>query len=457
MEKPQMTPETAQRRAEGKKAFWLFFLCWLAYAMNYICRKNYSVCMAAMMADGLFDKAFAGTILTGFFMAYALGQLICGFLGDKISPKVMVSGGLIGAGLMNFLMPLSHSPLLCLGLWCANGLFCAMLWAPIIRLFAECLTKEEQLRYGSMMTVAIPAGQMVAYALASLVLDSLGWKGVFFISGLTNVVMGLGFFLGLVTIRRFMEERREKLLGESVKKTNRLSHEVKKEQEGLSEHPKVPKRILLSTGFLFAAVGILFNGILKDGVTDWTPTYLSDHFTLSSSLVSLLMTVLPIFNLVGVLASSRLFKKTRNEYTASVPLFAISLLAMLVLFTLGRLSPVVSIICAALCTSTMLGVNNLLLTFVPLNYSVVGKAAFSTGFLDAFSYLATAISGIAIGSLTASAGWTMVLVGWILVAALGLANCLLAIRPWNKGRSQLRLYGHHLSDKGQEEEGETID
>jgi OPA family glycerol-3-phosphate transporter-like MFS transporter len=96
-----------------------------------------------------------------------------------------------------------------------------------------------------------------------------------------------------------------------------------------------------------------------------------------------------------------------------------------------------AVIMLALTTASMLGVNTMFLTFIPLNFSNVGRASSVTGFLDACSYLASAASGVTIGVITESYGWNTTVITWIAVAFLGALVSFLGINSWKKGRFML--------------------
>ena len=121
----------------------LFLLSWIAYAAAYVGRYNYSAVMSAITAEGTLTLSAAGAVSTGYFVCYAAGQILCGILSQKCSPFGMIPLGLVLSAGCNFGMgfaPAGAMPLL----WAANGLFQAMVWPPIVRLFAECMPFEQQ-------------------------------------------------------------------------------------------------------------------------------------------------------------------------------------------------------------------------------------------------------------------------------------------------------------------------
>lgn len=78
--------------------------------------------------------------MTGCFVTYGIGQLLCGFLGDKFQPRKMIFTGLAATSLCNLLAALFPRMEVIIPLWCLNGFFQSMLWPPLVRIMAEALS-----------------------------------------------------------------------------------------------------------------------------------------------------------------------------------------------------------------------------------------------------------------------------------------------------------------------------
>ena len=82
----------------ARKAIYLGTLCSLAYFSVYIARNALSAATPQMLAAG-YTEAYIGSVSSLFFVFYAIGQLINGWIGDHIKAKWMISGGLIFAAI----------------------------------------------------------------------------------------------------------------------------------------------------------------------------------------------------------------------------------------------------------------------------------------------------------------------------------------------------------------------
>lgn len=127
----------------------IYLMGWIVYFIGYFGRYNYSASMIAIgQAEG-FQKSELGLIASIVFLTYGFGQLLSGWLGDRLNPKVMICIGTIGLTLSNVLMGLSRSLFQMQLIWGMNGLFSAMIWAPMIRLLTACMPKEQLKKAGS--------------------------------------------------------------------------------------------------------------------------------------------------------------------------------------------------------------------------------------------------------------------------------------------------------------------
>ena len=167
-----MAARTFARLASAGQGRQLFLLSWAAYAAAYVGRYNYSAVMSAITAEGTLTLSAAGAVSTGYFVCYAAGQILCGILSQKASPFGMIPLGLALSAGCNFGMgvaPAGAMPLL----WAANGLFQAMVWPPIVRLFAECMPFEQQDSACVSINSTTPARTLGAYALSAAALACL--------------------------------------------------------------------------------------------------------------------------------------------------------------------------------------------------------------------------------------------------------------------------------------------
>lgn len=408
----------------NKNAWRLVTLCWLAYTTVYIGKKTLSVNLTEMIADGVCDSVTGGAIGTAFLACYAVGQLICGWIGEKIHPRSMICGGLFLAGCMNLLMSLGSTPLYFIVVWGICGLACSMLWSPILRAVATWTSEEIGQAAGASLSVTIPVGTILCYGICALTLAHSGWRTSFTVCGTILCVAAIVFYLCFATLKEHMKT--------SV--TDRRNPEAHAPTHGSQVK-------LLCSGLVLTAVCILFNGMIKDGLDLWIPTILHEKFIASASLVSVICTILPLFHIVGVYWSKHLYSKYHwTELGTCSLLFVISgstlSLSLLLLHFVsgGILAGIIATVLLAVSGAAMLGANSMLLTFIPLAFGKIGRASAVTGTLNCFSYAAAAVSGVTVGAVSQHTTWEFVFLLFVIAAVLGALFAHLG-----KGRLAIKL------------------
>lgn len=398
----------------------LFFLCWLAYCASYIGRLNYSSAMAVLITNRVLTSSMAGMVSMLYFFAYGIGQLINGVIGDRITPSKMILSGLLLSAVSNFGMGFAESYLAMAVIWGLNGYFQSMIWAPIIRMFAEMLTTRDKVNCSVNIASSGLAGTLLSYLLSAALLAILPWKSVFLSAALILTVAALIFHLGFHNVLVYAKAQGGKDRGQhegSDKKPERQQGAV----------PGSFKSAILSSGIFFLLLPVIIHGMLKDGVTAWVPTYISERFGISAAFSVLLTTILPIINLAGAYVGKWIYLKCRKNTGMSNAIFFILVsVSLVLLFFAGSISAVFTLILLAVITCSMMAINTLSINVYPLQFEKYGRVSTTSGFLNAMAYLGTALSTYLIGVLVQYKGWNFTIFIWLLTAGLALILCLSA-------------------------------
>ncbi len=406
----------------------IVILCSLVYFVSYFSRKDFAAVMVAMLEASVLDKATAGLIGTMLFVFYGVGQLLSGYLGDRVKPKYLLMLGVFTTAVCNLLFPLAERGWLLIAIWSLNGLAQAMLWPPIVRILAEHLDHEQYATANLVVTTAAHVATILLYLYVPLCLKIADWKTVFLSAAILSVIALIVFIAALRWV---------------------LPEEGGRKERGSAPAAAMPRRKgVLSTakhtGLLPVFGCIVACGFLRDGIESWLPTLYSEAFGRDASESILISVALPVFailsiTLIKILHKGRTFN---NEALGSVILFAVAAVLCLPLFLLieskavaARITCLVltSLVCAA-----MHGTNFLLISCVPGRYAATGCVSTISGLCNAFVYVGAASSMYGIALVAEHLGWRMTVLSWIGVAALGGVLALLGLRRFtvfikNKG------------------------
>lgn len=411
----------------------LFSLCWIVYFSTYIGRLNYSAGLTEIIRAEGFSRGQAGMIGTAFFFAYGAGQFVSGFLGDRLAPKKMVFTGLMVSGICNIAMAAGRSTAAMAVIWCVNGLFQAFIWSPMIRLMYEYYETETRMKACVSLNSSVPIGTMAAYGLTALVIWLSGWRAIFLLAGITLLAVALLWITGMGRVERFAAKHGEPETRDAARQA------AAGKRGGTAADVSVGwKSLLLESGFIFLMAALFVQGALKDGVTTWVPTYISETYGLSAILSITSTMIIPVFNLLGVyLASFANIHWFRNEVRTAGAFFAVSAAAILVLRLASGQNMAASFLMLAIATTAMMAVNTMLIAVLPSYFGVIGRASSVSGLLNSSVYAGGAVSTYGIGALSAVLGWNATIVIWFFMAAVSAVICFLVVGKWMAYRREI--------------------
>ncbi len=400
--------------------------CWsltlllaIVYFASYITRLNYAAVIAEIVESENILKSDAALATTASFITYGAGQLVSGWLGDRVSPKwILVCGLLLTAG-MNLAMPACGSVAAMVTVWGINGFAQSMLWPPIVRLMAAYFDRDWYDRACFYTLVGSSSANILLYVTAPVIIRAGGWRSLFYLSAAGALiicavwVVCMGFF--------------EKKYG--VVEQGRAGRTAMN-TAGPGDTAGVSLRVLiLGEGLLFVLIAIVMQGILKDGVSTWLPSYLVEVFRMDTGSSILSSVILPVFSILSFKLCGWLNRKTcDNEILFSIILFGVGGACSLALAALFRTSAAVSVVLVAVLTGSMHGVNLLLICNLPARFANTGKVSLISGVLNACTYIGSAISTYGFALVAQAFGWRTTVVCWAAIAAIGLVMCVIGAK-----------------------------
>lgn len=399
---------------DGKKATVLFLLCWVAYFSSYLGRLNYSSAMSSIMDDGVLTLSQAGMISMIYFFAYGGGQFCNGLLGDKLKPELMIFAGLFLSGIANLLMGMVSVYSVMAVLWGINGYTQSMIWPPVIRIFAEKFTYERKRKYSVDITSSMAVGTLMSYFLSACALKLFQWHAVFYLAAGILLCISVVWIVGYRSITQeygTMEYREN----ESGKMTE------KKTVAGGQSFGA----LLVGSGLIAIVFPVMIHGILKDGITQWVPTYIYNCFDVSASFSVIITMILPLINLSGAyLARFCSRRHPDQEVRTSALFFGVATAALVGLYLFGSKQVIVTALLFAVITASMMAVNTLYVNMIPLHFEASGRVSTVSGFLNSVAYLGSAVSTFTIGVMVEKAGWAVTIASWTAITGAAFVACI---------------------------------
>lgn len=383
-------------------------VAWSTYAAYYLARSNLAAVLPAIEADLGFSKSQLGTLSTGFFWAYAVGQLINGQLGDRLSPRWFVFAGMVGSITLSILFGTASAFLTLLIVWTVNGYFQATGWGPVVRILANWLTPDQSRRIAGVFGSSFVAGNAIALVVAGQLAAAFGWRSAFWVPA---GVMALFAVLWVVTIRDAPADGLVVTASEPASPGN-LSGAVRGIGTTLR---RLWTLVLAAAGLGFCLVTLII----------WMPTYFVEQGGVSLRTAATLAAFIPLAGIAGTIVTGWSIARWLPEREAIGLAMTLVLLAaslLIVQFLPVRL--VVVTVALVWIGALVNGAASLMLTTMPLVMGRRGETSGTAGVLGFAFNVGAGASGAGVGILLDAFAWNavfLVLFGAALGSALFVA------------------------------------
>lgn len=383
------------KRSETKRAATVGVVCISTYLVNYYLRHILSVLTPRMLETGSFTVEHIGVLSSAYMLLYASGQLVNGFLGDRLSPKKMVSTGIVWAGLSAAAFAFANSGVLQILCFALLGFGLSMVRGPLMKTISENTKPNHARTICVFFSFASFAGPLLASLFAML----NNWRWVFLAAGGIAVFMGISAYLVLDTM-----EKRGQLAYRNTK------------GQGLSSALGVFK--IEKFGFYMVIACIVEIG--GASISFWIPTYLTEVLGFDKEKANLIFSACAAVRSFVPFIALAIFRATKEKDIAMMR-WAYVVVTMMFACLLIAPNRWVSLVCLQIALMAM-GCSSALLwsIYIP-GLGKTGKVSSVNGVLDCTGYIAAALANLLFAGLMAGAGWNAIYVLWAGIGVTGLA------------------------------------
>lgn len=278
-------------------------------------------------------------------------------------------------------------------------------------------------------------GTLTSYFLSACALKMISWQAAFFLAAGVMILIALAWNGGYRVVERFLEggkaagdmpgasggwENTEKI------KRNVRAFQGKGEENGNEKGRVSLPALVLGSGLAGILLPVMIHGVLKDGITQWVPTYIYDCFDVTSSFSVLVTMILPPINLTGAYMARYAGRNHPDEEVrTSVIFFGGALLSLVLLVLFGKYNVFLAVLLFAVITASMMAVNTLYVNMVPLHFEKQGRVAAVSGLLNSVAYIGSARSTFTIGIMVEKAGWVATMGSWVGITAAAFVICVM--------------------------------
>ena len=385
---------------KAKEAILLGGVCAIAYLAVYLARNVLGTVSNQMVGQGIFDKEFVGSLSSTFFVAYAVGQLINGMIGDRIRAKYMICGGLLLAGAAGYVFSLMPASIpFAFVAYGACGFFLSMIYAPMTKLVADSTEPIYATRCGVAYTFSMFFGSPLAGVLAAL----LSWQGVFAVSSLSLAAMSAACFAIFC----------------AFEKRGGVRYPVRERKKG----PAGGIGLLVQHQIIRYTFVSMFTGIIRTTVIFWLPTYIAEYLHFGEKEAALIFSAATlVISFTAFLALFLYEKLGRNMNRCVLLFFSVSAVMFLLVYLIRQ--PLLNIVFIVLAIMASNGASSILWSMYCPSLADTGLVSSATGFLDFISYISAAVSSTLFANAVDSIGWGNRILVWFALMVAGVVVAL---------------------------------
>ena len=373
-----------------KKNFIIFLACYLAYTGIYIARLNLSMASPEFLAGNYLTNEQVGMMGSAFFVVYAAGRIINGYIGDRTSPWIMISSGLLLAGISNILIGFLPPFIGMMLLWSCNAYAQSMLWSSLIKIVSEIYSYERAKKMMSYMVTSVATGNILGILLNTAFINNFGLQFAFIIPGAILLVMCLVIIM--------------------------TTRQITCAEEQKNHIPMI--KLIQDKDLKTMLLPALFHGMIKDNISLWMTVFFVDQYAIDLNASAAFVLFIPIVGFLGRIAYPALNKLYKgHEYKLASHAFILCIGASVILLS-KAIPPVVAILCLSLIYAAISVINTVFLSVFPLQYSANGNQSSVSGIMDFFTYLGAGIGSLCYGYMVSWFGYFAMFLSYAIVAAI---------------------------------------
>ena len=279
-------PEDQVALVYSRQRWRIFFGIFLGYAGYYFVRKNFSLAMPFLIEEYGFSRGELGVALAAVSIAYGLSKFLMGSVSDRSNPRYFLPTGLTLSALIMLcfgFVPLATASIAAMFvLLFLNGWFQGMGWPSCGRTMVHWWSHKERGKLVSVWNVAhnVGGGLIGPMFLLGLWAFNNDWHSAFYVPAFFALLAALFAVLilrdtpqscGLPSIEEYRKDYPD-------------DYDASHEQEFTAR--EIFFRYVFGNKLLwFIAVANAFVYMIRYGVLDWAPVYLSEakQFTVDKS------------------------------------------------------------------------------------------------------------------------------------------------------------------------------
>lgn len=378
-----------------QKAWRIGSFCIATYLASYVTRNILSVSTPEMIKEAFFTKEYTGLLSSICFIFYAAGQLINGFIGDRVHPKYMIIMGLGISSVSTFVIPIFDNRILHFTAFALIGFGLSMLRGPLMKVISENTAATHARMICTLFSMAGFAGPLIASILSIF----FKWRAVFTATGVISVIITVLAVAAITTLEKRGEIRF-----------------VPKYDKGIAGILNVFKLEDFIFYMLISAIG----EIAGSSITFWIPTYTTEHLGFSNDAASTIYSVVSFSTLFTPFITLLIYEKLiRNGIKLALVMYVISAVFFIAVRFIA--TPVLNVSMLIIAKVAAAAASSIVWSAYIPGLARSGKVSSANGVIDAAGYAMASLANVLFSTFVGRLGWGGIVNMWYIIMLIGAA------------------------------------
>ena len=378
-----------------QKAWRIGSFCIATYLASYVTRNILSVSTPEMIKEAFFTKEYTGLLSSICFIFYAAGQLINGFIGDRVHPKYMIIMGLGISSVSTFVIPIFDNRILHFTAFALIGFGLSMLRGPLMKVISENTAATHARMICTLFSMAGFAGPLIASILSIF----FKWRAVFTATGVISVIITVLAVAAITTLEKRGEIRF-----------------VPKYDKGIAGILNVFKL----EDFIFYMLISSIGEIAGSSITFWIPTYTTEHLGFSNDAASTIYSVVSFSTLFTPFITLLIYEKLiRNGIKLALVMYVISAVFFIAVRFIA--APVLNVSMLIIAKMAAAAASSIVWSAYIPGLARSGKVSSANGVIDAAGYAMASLANVLFSTFVGRLGWGGIVNMWYIIMLIGAA------------------------------------
>lgn len=399
--------------AGGSFTIWVILV---TYGSFYFCRTNISAAIPGIEKEFELTKTQIGFILGSLKIAYGIGQFVNGQLAERISPRKLLTIGMLMSAGLNVVFGFGTGLYFLVFVWACNGYFQALGWTPCMRVAANWCPPQTRGKSIGIIGTGYQATAALTFIVSGFAADYFGWRGALFVPAgiLTLSCIHMLFFLNETpaeSTAAAADEEPAKVAQPSFRDTIKVT--------------------ITNPALWILAVALGLLNACRYGFLDWGLPFLVETTGESVSKAALKYAILPIGGILGSYLAGWMTDRFFGGRRA--PLICMLLLVLcgltLVFYSVVNIGMIPALIVLVCTGFAIYGPQVLLVGTAAIDLAKSGTPAAAVGLVNFMGYMGAFAGDQVTGWVVDNFDWSAALGFW---AACALTGAAVVSLLWNR-------------------------